>query len=250
MFEQSARDPGTPVNARLAWLADQLAAGPQTVGPGGRLVRRWLPGGNDPGHPGLPAIFGRRGVLVGISAALAAVVVVVGFVVFGGSPAAEVAPPLPSARAQGHEAGAASSSSAAKLVVSVIGRVRNPGLVTVPPGSRVADALRSAGGAVPGIDLSGLNLARKLTDGEQLAVGLPAAQAAPAGAGAAPGKIDLNSATPEQLDTLPGVGEVTARRIIDWRTQHSGFTSVEQLREVDGIGESKFEKLRAQVVVG
>ncbi|MBB4689790.1 ComEA family DNA-binding protein [Amycolatopsis jiangsuensis] len=238
MFDQSARDPGTPVNARLAWLADQLAAGPHTVGPGGRLVRRWLPGGGAPGHPGLPAVLGRRGVLVVLSAVLAAAVVAIGFAVFGGSPAAEVAPPLPSARAQ--VPAASSSSSSAKLVVSVIGHVRTPGLVTVPGGSRVADAVRAAGGAEPGTDLSGLNLARKLTDGEQLAVGLPAAQtaAAGAGAGAAPAKVDLNTATPDQLDTLPGVGEVTAQRIVDWRTQHGGFASVEQLRDVDGIGDA------------
>ncbi|GAA3560292.1 ComEA family DNA-binding protein [Amycolatopsis ultiminotia] len=247
MFEQSARDPGTPVNARLAWLADQLAAGPRTVGPGGRLVRRWLPGGADPGHPGLPAVLGRRSVLVALAAVLAAAVVAIGFAVFGGSPAAEVAPQLPSARAQ---APAATTSATSKLVVSVIGHVRKPGLVTVPAGSRVADALRAAGDAEPGTDLSGINLARKLTDGEQLAVGLPVAQTAAAGAGAAPGKIDLNSATPDQLDTLPGVGEVTAQRIVEWRTQHGGFTSVEQLRDVDGIGESKFEKLREQVAVG
>ncbi|MEV6897605.1 ComEA family DNA-binding protein [Amycolatopsis sp. NPDC051372] len=249
MFEQTARDPGTPVNARLAWLADQLAAGPRTVGPGGRLVRRWLPGGADPAHPGLPGVLKSPRALVVLGLVVVAVLIAAGFAVFSGSPEMEVAPSLPSAKAHPSVASSAPSASA-KLVISVIGHVRAPGLVTVPAGSRVADAVRAAGGTDPGTDLSSLNLARKLTDGEQLAVGITVASSAPAGAGAAPGKLDLNSATPEQLDTLPGVGEVTAGRIIDWRTQHGRFSSVEQLRDVEGIGESKFEKLREQVTVG
>ncbi|WP_328611809.1 ComEA family DNA-binding protein [Amycolatopsis sp. NBC_00345] len=255
MFEQTARDPGSPVNARLAWLADQLAAGPTTVGPGGRLVRRWLPAGTSlPGRPGSrvlpgpPGPLGRRWVLVAAVFAAVVTVILAGVAIFGGrAPAAEAPPPLPSARAQV----SAAAPSSGKLVISVVGQVRTPGLITVPSGSRVDDALRAAGGAAPGTDLTGLNLARKLTDGEQLAVGVTVTgQSAPAGAGAPPGKVDLNSATPEQLDTLPGVGEVTAQRIIDWRTQHGGFTSVEQLRDVDGIGSSKFDKLREQVSVG
>jgi competence protein ComEA len=255
VFEQTARDPGSPVNARLAWLADQLAAGPPTVGPGGRLVRRWLPAGASlPGRralPGLPGLPGRRWVLVAAVFAAVVALAVAGFAIFGGSaPAAEAPPPLPTARAQV----SAAAPSSAKLVISVVGHVRAPGLITVPSGARVDDALRAAGGADPGTDLTGLNLARKLTDGEQLAVGITVAAApapaGPAGAGAAPGKVDLNSATPEQLDTLPGVGEITAKRIVDWRTQHGGFSSVEQLRDVDGIGESKFDKLREQVSVG
>ncbi|MFI5610485.1 helix-hairpin-helix domain-containing protein [Amycolatopsis sp. NPDC051903] len=247
MFEQTARDPGPPVNARLAWLTDQLSAGPRTVGPGGRLVRRWLPGGTDPAHPGLPGLLRSPRLLVVAGLVVAVALIALGFAVFGRSPAMEVAPTLPSAKA--HPAAAAPSKTT-QLVISVVGHVRAPGLVTVPAGSRVADALRAAGGADPGTDLTGLNLARKLADGEQLAVGITVASPAPAGAGAAPGKIDLNTATPDQLDTLPGVGEVTAGRIVDWRTQHGGFSSVEQLRDVDGIGESKFEKLREQVAVG
>ncbi|MDQ7806960.1 ComEA family DNA-binding protein [Amycolatopsis sp. A133] len=237
MFEQSARDPGPPVNDRLSWLADQLSPDASTVGPGGRLVRRWLPGG--------PAGAGsRRWALAGAFAAV--VVIVLGSVaLLGGAPAPESPPALPSAK----PAAEARAAPQAALVVSVIGRVRSPGLVTVPQGARVADVLRAVGGAEPGADLGALNLARKVTDGEQLAVGIPAPAAAP-DAPAGGGKVDLNTATADQLDTLPGVGEVMAKRIVQWRTDHGGFTKVEQLRDVDGIGESKFERLREKVTVG
>jgi competence protein ComEA len=100
-----------------------------------------------------------------------------------------------------------------------------------------------------------LNLARRVTDGEQILVGLPQPPVAPgppaAGAGSrvAGGKVDLNRATLEQLDTLPGIGPVTAQRILDWRTKHGRFTSVEQLREVEGIGERRFGQLRTQVTL-
>jgi competence protein ComEA len=237
VFEQSARDPGPPVNDRLAWLADQLSPDASTVGPGGRLIRRWLPGG--------PAGAGRRRwALAGVLAAV--VVIVLGSVALvGGRPAPEPPPALPSAK----PAAEARAAPQAGLVVSVIGRVRSPGLLTVPQGARVADVLRAAGGAEPGADLGALNLARKVADGEQLAVGIPA-PATDAGAPPGGGKVDLNTATVDQLDTLPGVGEVMAKRIAQWRTDHGGFSEVEQLRDVDGIGESKFERLREKVTVG
>jgi competence protein ComEA len=136
------------------------------------------------------------------------------------------------------------------VVVDVTGRVRRPGLVTLPGGSRVADAIRAAGGVRPGTDLSTLNLARKLIDGEQIAVGVPG-MAAP-GPGAPPGQtnpVDLNTATATDLDALPGVGPVLAQRIVDWRAAHGGFTSVQQLRQVSGIGDSKFAELQGLVRV-
>ncbi|WP_206793050.1 ComEA family DNA-binding protein [Amycolatopsis sp. MtRt-6] len=237
MFEQTARDPGSPVNDRLSWLADQLSPDASTVGPGGRLIRRWLPGGAaDAGR--------RRWALAGVLTAVVAIVLAA-VTLAGSRPAPEPPPALPSAK----PAAEARASPPPGLVVSVIGRVRSPGLVTVPQGARVADVLRAVGGPEPGADLGTLNLARKVTDGEQLAVGVPTAppdpEAPPGG-----GKLDLNTATADQLDTLPGVGEVMAKRIVQWRTEHGSFTKVEQLRDVDGIGQSKFERLREKVTVG
>lgn len=143
------------------------------------------------------------------------------------------------------------------LVVSVSGRVARPGLVEVPAGARVADVLDAAGGALPDTDLTALNLARHVTDGEQVAVGVPPAPdsappdaptgGSPAGPGA--GRVDLNAATLEQLDALPGVGPVTAQRIVEWRTRNGRFAKVEQLREVEGIGERRFGQLRELVTV-
>ncbi|MDC2953410.1 ComEA family DNA-binding protein [Streptomyces gilvifuscus] len=143
----------------------------------------------------------------------------------------------------------------AEIVVDVSGKVRRPGIHRLPPGSRVTDALRAAGGVRPGTDLQGLNRARFLVDGEQVVVGGPAAPApGPVGAaaggpaGAAPGApvapVSLNTATAEQLDTLPGVGPVLAQHIVDYRTRHGGFRTVDELREVNGIGDRRFADLR------
>ncbi|WP_428954743.1 helix-hairpin-helix domain-containing protein [Streptomyces sp. cg35] len=141
-------------------------------------------------------------------------------------------------------------SAGAGIVVDVSGKVRRPGVLRLPAGARVADALRAAGGVRPGTDTEGLNRARLLTDGEQVLVGASAAPAAaapggPAGAAPAPaGPIGLNTATVEQLDTLPGVGPVLAQHIIDYRTEHGGFRSIDELREVNGIGDRRFEDLQ------
>lgn len=147
---------------------------------------------------------------------------------------------------------AQSRSSAPAVVVAVAGGVRRPGLFTLPVGSRVADAIAAAGGVRPGVSIGLLNLARRLVDGEQVIVGAPAGAQpnAPANPASGPGApLNLNTATLDQLDGLPGVGPVLAQRILDYRTQHGAFRSVEQLREVGGIGDAKFADLRGLVVV-
>jgi competence protein ComEA len=153
-------------------------------------------------------------------------------------------------RAMDAPSGSATGTPGAEIVVDVSGKVREPGIHRLPAGSRVVDALEAAGGVRPGTETAGLNRARFLVDGEQVVVGGPApAQAQPpagtTAAGAAPtGPVSLNTATVEQLDTLPGVGPVLAQHIIDHRTRHGGFRSVEELREVNGIGERRFADLR------
>ncbi|MET8681592.1 ComEA family DNA-binding protein [Streptomyces sp. NPDC004647] len=155
-----------------------------------------------------------------------------------------------------------------RIVVDVTGKVRKPGIQRLPAGSRVADALRAAGGVRPGTETGPLNRARILNDGEQVVVGGPApagsvgtgsagtgtagtgGSGAAAGAGppdAATGPISLSTATVEQLDTLPGVGPVLAQHILDYREQNGGFSSVDQLRDVDGIGDRRFADLRPLV---
>ncbi|WP_309235390.1 ComEA family DNA-binding protein [Streptomyces sp. TRM64462] len=143
------------------------------------------------------------------------------------------------------------------VVVDVSGKVLKPGVLRLPAGARVVDALHAAGGVRPGTDVTGLNRARVLVDGEHVVVGVPgvaggvptpaAGQAAVGGPFAAAGPISLNSATVEQLDTLPGVGPVLARQIIEHRTRHGGFRSVDELREVRGIGDRRFADLRPLV---
>ncbi|MEU6369039.1 ComEA family DNA-binding protein [Streptomyces sp. NPDC046931] len=162
-------------------------------------------------------------------------------------------PTAPGASPGPRPAGGAGAAGAA-VVVDVTGKVRRPGLLRLPAGSRVADALRAAGGARPGTDTDALNRARLLVDGEQIVVGGPAP--APGTGPAAPGAgrsataaapadpVSLGTATVDQLDTLPGVGPVLAQHIIDYRSQHGGFRSVDELRNVNGIGERRFADLR------
>ncbi|MFI6283157.1 helix-hairpin-helix domain-containing protein [Streptomyces sp. NPDC051018] len=172
--------------------------------------------------------------------------------------------------------GAPGAAPGGRIVVDVSGKVRRPGVLRLPTGSRVADALAAAGGIREGADLTGLNRARVLVDGEQVVVGVPQpaglpgagpdAQGAGAvgpgpgagvpgasvggaagGGGPAAGPMSLSTATVEQLDTLPGVGPVLARHIIDYRTRHGGFRSVDELREVEGIGDRRFADLQTLV---
>ncbi|MDT0214693.1 ComEA family DNA-binding protein [Rothia sp. ARF10] len=170
------------------------------------------------------------------------------------------------------DAGAARASAGASavLVVHVVGQVRRPGVYRMPTGARVGEAVAAAGGATPTADLAAVNLARVLVDGEQVHVprpgeSVPAAGAAGGGNGSssggagsgdgsgAPGgpggKVSLNSADLAALDTLPGVGPVLAQRILDWRTEHGRFTSVEELGEVSGIGEKLLAQLTPKVTL-
>ncbi|CAB4346455.1 unannotated protein [freshwater metagenome] len=137
-------------------------------------------------------------------------------------------------------------------VVHVAGAVRQPGVYTLKVGSRVRDAVRRAGGASSRGDANAINLAARVSDGAQVIVPLKAGAAAAASVGsgvggAATAPISLGNATVEQLDTLDGVGPATAEKIIQWRTEHGGFSSVDDLGEVPGIGPKKLEALRSQV---
>jgi len=185
-------------------------------------------------------------------AALAAVVAAVG--VWRDRPVPEPAPALPLVTAAAARVPSAPPGEAHEVVISVVGRVARPGLIRLADGTRVADALAAVGGALPGTDLMGLNIARRLSDGEQLLVGVAPPPGQPvdspaSGTAGRSGPIDLNAATLEQLDGLPGVGTVTAQRIVDWRTAHGHFTSVDQLREVSGIGQARLNQLKKLVRV-
>jgi competence protein ComEA len=149
------------------------------------------------------------------------------------------------------------SGGGGSVVVHVAGAVRDAGVYRLRAGARVDDALARAGGATPRADLSQVNLAAKVEDGRQVLVPrrMPAAAAVPApgGAAAAPGQpavpLNLNTATLEQLDTLPGVGPATAQKILDYREQHGGFGSADELGEVPGIGDVRLAALRDLVRV-
>ncbi|WP_405017405.1 ComEA family DNA-binding protein [Kitasatospora sp. NBC_00070] len=154
--------------------------------------------------------------------------------------AASASPPAGPRSGAGPPAGA---SSGAAVVVDVAGKVRSPGLRTLPSGARVADALVLAGGPLPDTTTDGLNLARVLTDGEQILVGGGAVAAAAPGARAGP--VNLNLATREQLDSLPGVGPTLAQRILQHRQEHGPFRSLDQLRQISGIGDRKYAELKA-----
>jgi competence protein ComEA len=143
------------------------------------------------------------------------------------------------------------ADTSATVVVSVVGSVARPGLVTLPSGSRVAAAVEAAGGLGPDADPTSVNLAAVVSDGQQIVVGAPGSSVAGAdgGAGAAPGvKLDLNRATAAELDALPGVGPVLAQRIVDHREQ-GPFTSVDQLDDVPGIGPARAAELAELVTV-
>lgn len=173
-----------------------------------------------------------------------------------GSPSTAAAAGSPSSPGPG----TASAGAGGIVVVDVVGQVGRPGLVSLPAGSRVADAITAAGGATPEADVSLLNQASLVIDGEQIRVprqgeviaAAPGA-AAPGAAGGAGGGVgalvSLNSADLATLDGLPGVGPVLAQRILDWRSEHGRFTSVDELGEVSGIGDKLMSQLRPRVTL-
>lgn len=166
---------------------------------------------------------------------------------FVGSGTATVEPSTP-------VAGEIEAAAPARLVVHVVGAVRRPGLYRLLHGARIADAVRRAGGATRQADLSLVNLAAQVSDGAQVVVPRRVAVAAAPGAGteggaASPGGqvLHLNTATIAQLDELPGVGPVTAQKIVDYREQHGAFSSVDDLDAIPGIGPARLEQLRELV---
>jgi competence protein ComEA len=182
------------------------------------------------------------------AAVAVAVVIVLALRHFGGGGAGPAAAPsyapVPTRAAQ--------PAAAKLLVVDVAGDVRRPGLHTVPAGSRVDDAIAAAGGATRKAQLDAVNLAAPVVDGEQIVVpgsgaGGVAVDSSPAGSSpSAP--LDLNSATLEQLEALPGIGPVTAQKIIDYRQQHGAFHSVAELEGVPGIGPAHLAQLKGLVI--
>jgi competence protein ComEA len=142
---------------------------------------------------------------------------------------------------------------APRLIIHVVGAVRRPGLYRLPNGARIADALKRAGGATRRADLALVNLAAPVSDGTQVVVPrrVSAAEAAAGeaaeGEGPAGGPVHLNTATVDELDELPGVGPVTAQKIVDWREQHGAFSSVDDLDAIPGIGPARLEQLRELV---
>lgn len=255
------------------------------------LLPRWLPDASQ--REGwlarVRADPGRAGAIAAAIVATLAVLVTV-FTLLRDRPPPVMSAKLPAVERASGTSGASPKPSATPgaaqpggsdrpVVVSVVGLVHTPGLVTLAPGARIADALQAAGGAMDGADTIGLNMARPVGDGEQIVVGLaplsglPRALGSSVASGSAPGPasgpvsapgkppaspktgpkagqaLDLNTATVEQLDALPGVGPVTAAAILAWRQANGKFTSIDQLGDVDGIGPARLDRLRALVRV-
>jgi competence protein ComEA len=281
---RSANDPDGPTQPRDDWWADHTRvvvapdrdeppAPPEPVvlpQPGRHAARRRRSFGWRPPTAGLPAL----------GAAQVAVVAVLALVGLGATawwvareharpvqtvPVSEASPLFPQAASTPPGASptmpptaTSTATGGAQVTVDVTGKVRRPGIVVLDAGARVVDAVKAAGGARPGTDLASLNLARLLVDGEQIVVGQPGAappaadSAVPGGSASASGPttlVNLNLATESELESLPEVGPVTAQAILAWRDQHGGFTSVDELLEVDGIGPATLDQVKPYVTV-
>jgi len=256
----------------LARLAGPGGAEPDADPDDEDLTPSWIPDSHPQWHERLRSAIradpGRAGgVALAVTAAVAVLVTV--FTLMRDDPAPVMSAKLPPVEMVSSATPRPSAAPDEPVVVSVVGLVNKPGLVTLAPGARIADAVSAAGGVLDGADMLGLNLARHLADGEQVVVGIstpagrpnalgssvsggaPAAPAAPPTqtSGVATAPLDLNTASAEQFDALPGVGPVTAAAIVAWREANGKFSSVDQLGEVDGIGTARLEKLRALVRV-
>jgi competence protein ComEA len=189
----------------------------------------------------MPSIFERRRhVLLALGGAVALLLLAGRVFVHAGAPTAPaVVPVRPVAPLR--------AAAPAAVVVDVVGAVRRPGLYRMHEGDRIADAVARAGGPTAKASTESINLAAPLADGEQVVVprrGVAPPLAAAAGAGPSAGPVHLSTATVEQLDTLPGVGPVTAQKIVDYRTEHGAFRSVDELDAIAGIGPARLDQLR------
>jgi len=251
--------PTEAARTRLAALIRELAPeanAAKGTGRAGRLVERWLPGGTRSTDRLRTLLTQHRSAAVVLIIALLTAIGIA-ITLSTQQPETEAPPLLPAAVSQPPTT--TTPKTATTLVISVVGKVTNPGLVTLPNGARVADALKAAGGLIPGTDDTTLNLARRLTDGEQIYVGIPTPPAEnqpqdtpvptdrKGGKADSTTKINLNTATANQLQTLPGIGPTMAQRILTWRAQHGQFDSITQLKDVGGIGTAKFAKLEQLV---
>ncbi len=273
--------PAERLHRRLGAQPDSDAAGTDADTDPNSLLPRWLPDASGQQGGGwlakVRADPGRAGAIALAAIAATAVLVAI-FTLMRDQPAPVRSAKLPPVDAVASASRRPGPSPTAKpdqpVVVSVVGLVHTPGLVTLAPGARIADALKAAGGTTDGADTLGLNMARQVDDGEQIVVGIAPVKGQPpvlgssvssgTAASGAPGTVshpdrpnkpahgavvNLNTATVQQLDALPGVGPVTAAAIVAWRDANGKFTRVDQLAEVDGIGPGRLEKLRPLVRV-